>query len=81
MHAKDKPTLEFLPGGFTASPMQQFQTSSDAITCLCRCNISYPERGGEITLITESVAFKELFFSFSNSGKVTEENKICNFLV
>lgn len=52
MHAKDKPTLEFLPGGFTARPMQQFQTSSDAITCLYRCNISYPERGGEMTLIT-----------------------------
>lgn len=34
MHAKDKPRLEFLPGGFTARAMQQFQTSSDAITCL-----------------------------------------------
>lgn len=58
MHAKDKPKLGFLPGGFTARVMQQFQTSSDAITWLCRCNISYPERGGEKALTTESVAFK-----------------------
>lgn len=45
IHAKDKPKLVFLPGGFTAGVMQQFQTSSDAITWLCHCNISYPERG------------------------------------
>lgn len=58
MHAKDKPELVFLPGGFTVRVMQQFQTSSDAITWIYHCKISCPVRVNEKTLKTESVAFK-----------------------
>lgn len=86
MHAKDKPKVVFLPRWFTVRVMQHFQTSTDSITQPCHCGIPYPERGGEVAQVTESAASNQLndfcvLGFFSDSGKVTEENKICNFLV